>query len=347
VRAHLTDIRKTKHRGDVYERGLFCAGLRLWEVGIVEIGKGNPNAAHRTERRLRLPAEAVCSSAVAGGITRRSNWRCRGRESLLLSCGQGGWVQTRPEVAMLGTAFLSVPARSRKLDCWSVLSFPQPGAASILVPLRLANSGDIHAVRKLQAFRKAYNDALAVEMESYGFLDAARGVQGWSVAVRGISDLLEGSEADNSGSQERASAMPPPLPWGAGKTYSADNNIRTETWSSCGGSARTKSRRSDSHHSGGSVAVQIVQEPVSIQHALDLSELAPAARALIRLISAVRHDSPMITQQHVPRGCGSLQLAGKTQTCGRTHRSPNWGCCVLFQDWATAEGTLMASVTDQ
>ena len=53
VRAHLTNLSEDEHsEGDVYERGLFRANERLWEVGIVEMGMGNPNAAQRTERAI-------------------------------------------------------------------------------------------------------------------------------------------------------------------------------------------------------------------------------------------------------------------------------------------------------
>jgi hypothetical protein len=50
-------------------------------------------------------------------------------------------------------------------------------------------------------------DALALEMEGYGFLKAAHAHSGLeALVVRGISDLLEGkADADKGGSQERAS----------------------------------------------------------------------------------------------------------------------------------------------
>jgi len=70
VRAHLTDISEDEHpEGDVYERGLFFAGERRWEAGIVEMGMGNPNAAQKTERAIaHFHPEAVLFVCVAGGI---------------------------------------------------------------------------------------------------------------------------------------------------------------------------------------------------------------------------------------------------------------------------------------
>ena len=70
VRAHLTDIAEDEHpEGDVYERGVFHVNERRWEVGIVEMGMGNPNAAHKTERAIaHFHPEVVLFVGVAGGI---------------------------------------------------------------------------------------------------------------------------------------------------------------------------------------------------------------------------------------------------------------------------------------
>jgi hypothetical protein len=50
VRVHLTDLQEEIHpQGTVYEKGKFSSAIHSWEVGIVEIGEGNPAAAMEAE----------------------------------------------------------------------------------------------------------------------------------------------------------------------------------------------------------------------------------------------------------------------------------------------------------
>ena len=47
VRVHLSDLQEEIHpQGTIYERGKFDKSQGVWDVGIVEIGAGNP-VGHR------------------------------------------------------------------------------------------------------------------------------------------------------------------------------------------------------------------------------------------------------------------------------------------------------------
>jgi len=70
VRAHLTDLQEETHpQGTIYERGMFTAEGQTWDVGIVEIGAGNPGAALEAERAITyFSPDAILFVGVAGGI---------------------------------------------------------------------------------------------------------------------------------------------------------------------------------------------------------------------------------------------------------------------------------------
>jgi nucleoside phosphorylase len=214
VRAHLTNLVEDEHtEGDVYERGLFNAGERLWEVGIVEMGMGNPNAAQKTERAIaHFKPEAVLFVGIAGGIKDVTIGE------VVVATKVYGYhfgkaaddFKSRPDVGLPQHRILErARAESRKPD-WLKRLTPAPIPAPRVFLGAIAAGEQVMTSTKTESYqliRNSYNDALAVEMESYGFLKAAQAHSGLeALAVRGISDLLEGkAEADQGGSQERAS----------------------------------------------------------------------------------------------------------------------------------------------
>jgi nucleoside phosphorylase/tetratricopeptide (TPR) repeat protein len=214
VRAHLAEISEDEHpEGDVYELGLFDAGERLWEVGIVEMGMGNPNAAQKTERAIaHFHPEVVLFVGVAGGIKDVTIG------DVVVATKVYGYhagkaadeFKTRPAVGLPQYRILErARAESRKSD-WLKSLDPAPSPVPRVFLGAIAAGEQVLTSTQSESYkliRDAYNDALAVEMESYGFLIAAQAHSGLeSLAVRGISDLLAGkAKADKSGSQERAS----------------------------------------------------------------------------------------------------------------------------------------------
>ncbi len=71
VRSHLIDLHEDVHpRGTIYERGIFFSSSKQsWDIGIVEIGKGNVNAARESERAITyFQPSIVLFVGVAGGL---------------------------------------------------------------------------------------------------------------------------------------------------------------------------------------------------------------------------------------------------------------------------------------
>jgi len=255
----------------VYERGLFYARERLWEVGIVEMGMGNPNAAQKTERAIAyFHPEAVLFVGVAGGIKDVTIG------DVVVATKVYGYhagkaadeFKTRPEVGLPQYRILErARAESRKSD-WLKRLGPAPSPVPRVFLGAIAAGEQIVTSTQSESYkliRYAYNDALAVEMESYGFLKAAQAHSGLeALAVRGISDLLEGkAEADKGGSQERASQHAASFAFEVlAKLILPDKTIRTEIRevireASAANSGRD--RKSGDHTvtaSGRSVAVQ-------------------------------------------------------------------------------------------
>jgi len=213
VRSHLSDLQEEIHpQGTIYERGKFSETNAVWDVGIVEIGAGNPGAEMEAERAIaHFNPDVILFVGVAGGIKDVAlgdvvaSTKVYGYES-------GKVEQTfkpRPESG-LSTYSLENRARAeaRKGDWLRRLSvLPEPNPRVFVAPI--AAGEKVIASTKSEIFqllRSNYGDAVAVEMEGFGFLDAARASQQVSaMVIRGISDLIDNkAKVDKAGYQEIA-----------------------------------------------------------------------------------------------------------------------------------------------
>jgi nucleoside phosphorylase len=212
VQKHLTDIREEIHpQGTIYERGTFMAEGQTWSVGIVEIGAGNPRAAVEAERAIEyFKPSVILFVGVAGGIKDVTfgdvvaSTKIYGYES-------GKAEETfkpRPEIGLSAYSLEQrARAEARKGDWLKRISASDSNPRAFVAPIAAGEKVIAStAADVFQFIRSSYGDAVAVEMEGLGFLEAARANQQVSaMVIRGISDLIDGkASADSRGFQEAA-----------------------------------------------------------------------------------------------------------------------------------------------
>jgi formylglycine-generating enzyme required for sulfatase activity/nucleoside phosphorylase len=213
VRAYLTDLEEQVHpQGTIYEWGKFATDSQVWDIGIVEIGAGNPGAALEAERAIAyFNPEIILFVGVAGGIRDVAigdvvaSTKVYGYES-----GKAEEVfKPRPEIGLAAYGLEQrARAEARKGDWLRRIAVTEVVPRVFVAPIAAGEKVVASTESEVYKFlRSNYGDAVAVEMEGFGFLEAARANQRVSaIVIRGISDLIDKkADADEGGSQEKAS----------------------------------------------------------------------------------------------------------------------------------------------
>ncbi|MEG4214414.1 AAA family ATPase [Microcoleus sp. Pol14C6] len=212
VCAHLSDIQKESHpRGTIYRWGKFDSSKAVWDVAVVEIGAGNPGVAMEAERAIaHFNPDVILFVGVAGGIKDVAlgdvvaSTKVYGYES-------GKAEQTfkpRPEIGLSAYRLEQLAIFEAGEDDWlKRLSVTEPIPRVFVAPIAAGEKVIASTKSKIfQFLRSNYGDAVAVEMEGFGFLEAARANhQVCAMVIRGISDLINNkAKVDKAGYQEIA-----------------------------------------------------------------------------------------------------------------------------------------------
>jgi nucleoside phosphorylase len=210
VLRHLPDWHEEVVEGTVF----YCGRFEDWNIAVAEIGPGNPAAAAIGERAIRhFGPRVALFVGIAGGvkdveigdvvIATKVHGYESGKESAQGFEPRGDAFRTAHEIEQRARALDKRGRWRNRLD----KNIDHAGAKLLVAPIaageKVVASSENTTARLL---KKLYGDAVAVEMEGRGFLQAVyqnAPVQGG--VIRGISDLLDGkSKAEKAGSQERA-----------------------------------------------------------------------------------------------------------------------------------------------
>lgn len=220
VREHLRDLTVVDRAGLAADVGTFARnsgrGLR---VAVVETGAGNVAAATAASRSVEAFAPAIVAMVgIAGGLkdvavcdvvaSSKVYWIEGGKQTEIF--------RARPDTAAVSPSLVHLARAVAASDAWVERSValgggpwrdrsPRSFVAPIVVGEKVVASSNADVV---DVIRASYGDALAIDMEDYGALvGAAASENVKTIAVRGVSDLLDGkTAADAAGSQPRAAA---------------------------------------------------------------------------------------------------------------------------------------------
>lgn len=214
VVAHLQGTREVIHpRGTIYLVGQCASRSGPLPVAVAQIGMGGGSAALETERAIHFFRPALSLFVgVAGGLkdVQPGDVVAATKVYAYESGKAARRFEPRPEVWRASHPLEQRARYEVMRETWlSRLhdSFPDPAPRAYVGAL--AAGEKVVASTRSAVYRQikaTYGDALAVEMEGHGFLQAVHVNHGMhGLVVRGISDLIDNkTDADAAGLQTRA-----------------------------------------------------------------------------------------------------------------------------------------------
>jgi nucleoside phosphorylase len=203
VCAHLANFRQETNGSTIYGRGDFIDDNHAWDILVVETGMGTTKAAAETVHALEyFQPDVVLFVGVAGGLKDVKIGDVVAATKVYgYEFGKSDPIfRSRPDVYH-ASRHIEQRARSeaRKQDWLKRLKKVLTGARQSPQPqvhlAPIASGNQVIASTDsevLNLLRSIYNDAVAVEMEGYGFLEAVHAYPCVdALIVRGISDLID------------------------------------------------------------------------------------------------------------------------------------------------------------
>jgi len=205
VQSQLTELKEEEvnTQGMPYGRGKFIANGQEWDVGIAQVGAGNVTTAVEVERAVsHFSPDVLLFVGIAGGIKDVKIGDVVAATKVYgYEAGKVGedTFATRPDIGQSTYAVVTRATAEARDGGWlqrvdDTDSKPRALVAPIAAGEKVLASTDSEL---FQFLRHSYNDAIAVEMEGFGFLKAAFAYPNIkTMVVRGISDLIQDKNAD-------------------------------------------------------------------------------------------------------------------------------------------------------
>lgn len=211
VRVYLTDLKEIVHKGTIYEEGIFQGYKNEWKVGLTEFGMGNVGASTETERAISyFDPGIVLFVGIAGGIKDVLHGDVvAATEIYAYESGKDEETfKVRPKAGHSAYPLIQRARAEARKKTWLKRLNPEPAripgvqvAPMVAGEKVVANKGPL-----FNFIRNTYNDAIAVDMEGYGFLRAVEANRQQALVIRGISDLIDDKTEENDSKYQKIAA---------------------------------------------------------------------------------------------------------------------------------------------
>jgi HEAT repeat protein/nucleoside phosphorylase len=221
IKSYLTYLKEDQCKGTLYEVGQFVTvDNGIWDIAIAEIGIHNPTAALETERACEyFRPNVILFVGVAGGIkdvaigdvvavTKAYAYE---HGKVVVEHGNiSSSFKIRPDAPESTHALIHRARKIARDENWINRIDPEYTQKPKAFVGPIASGEKVIASTRSAIYkfiRSEYNDAIAVDEESHGFLRATHADQElMSIVIRGISDNLDKKfKSDSEGSQILAS----------------------------------------------------------------------------------------------------------------------------------------------